>query len=567
MRKGRVVCWWRAGLLALTMASAIGAIVGENAEALGAAVESTPGPAPDATPAGPEPEVAPTDTVVLDLAAAQRMAIADNPSLKAAEERVKQAQERVKQAQSRRWPQVSFVGGASNTWISERDYQLARYAAVAPYWSQFALTTQARLQGEILQFANNVAASITDYFNQAPHQSKPLPPVQNTDRQIIRDLFTASIRSLDDRREVDDSFETYRASVIANWILFNGFERKFSIAEARFGARQAEATYLEAHRLLLSAVAQAYHAAQLAREDIAIAEADEKFNLRQLEEAKARRRVGTGSLSDELNFEVRVNAARAALITARQNYKTALIALAQLLALREAEFPETMQLAPLADESFDDLKRPEPDGLIAFAKDYRPDLHAGELGVARADAAVGRARAPFYPSVAAQVSKDAQRSQDAEFREDDFSTTIGVNVTYEIFAGGRNVARLKETKSVKREAEHNLYDLELQVASDVRQALEELLAAQDRLVLQRANAAFVQRNRDLVEKEYAGGVGSLVRLNEAQRDLVAAQGNLAFARVQLRQAWHNVRTATAETIAPYVDHGDDRLADQGQSTK
>ncbi len=38
-----------------------------------------------------------------------------------------------------------------------------------------------------------------------------------------------------------------------------------------------------------------------------ISRADKAFNERLLKEAQARRRMGAGSLSDELNFEIRVN--------------------------------------------------------------------------------------------------------------------------------------------------------------------------------------------------------------------------------------------------------------------
>jgi outer membrane protein TolC len=54
-----------------------------------------------------------------------------------------------------------------------------------------------------------------------------------------------------------------------------------------------------------------------------------------------------------------------------------------------------------------------------------------------------------------------------------------------------------------------------------------------------------------VEKEYAAGQTSLVRLNEAQRNLIQAQGWLALARVSLRQAWQGLKAATGEILAPF----------------
>src|SRR5690606_18615930 len=103
-------------------------------------------------------------------------------------------------------------------------------------------------------------------------------------------------------------------------------------------------------------------------------------------------------------------------------------------------------------------------------------------------------------------------------------------------------------KYAAEEAEHRTDSVSIDVVSDVRTAIQNLATAQQQLILQRATAEFVSRNRDLVEKEYDAGQGSLVRLNEAQRDLIEAQSRLALARVALRQAWHDLRTATAETL-------------------
>ncbi|MCC6794463.1 MAG: TolC family protein [Candidatus Hydrogenedentes bacterium] len=507
--------------------------------------------APQAEPApngdAPKPAQKPAVETLLTLQMAQGLAVKDSPTIDAAEARIAQAIERVKQARSTWFPTIFAEAAASNTWISESDYDFAKRAASDGYWTSFALGTQARLQGEIAAFAQIVGTNIASVFNPAVQPVSWLVP--NSDRAIVQDLVKASLYSSNARDAVKDQFEAYTISIVADWIVFNGFDRKFSILEARYGKEQTEAALAEAHRILLEAVAQAYFSAQLARENIAIAEADEAFNELQLKQANLRKEVGTGSRSDVLNFQVRVNAARAALISARQSYATSLIALAELLALPDAKFPETMDLAPLEEASLNALEPPDSDGLVAYAKEHRPDLQVSALDVERANAVVGRAKSAFYPTIRAQVSKDGVRDNNPEFGIDDFSTTVGVFGTYELFAGGRNVARVRETKALRAEAEHLARETELNVASEVRTSVEDLREAQELIVLERANAVYVKDNRDLVEKGYQGGVEPLVRLNEAQRDLVQAQANLAFARVQLQASWHRVRTNTGETVA------------------
>jgi len=76
-----------------------------------------------------------------------------------------------------------------------------------------------------------------------------------------------------------------------------------------------------------------------------------------------------------------------------------------------------------------------------------------------------------------------------------------------------------------------------------------VVTAQTQVALQRDNVDLVQRTRDLVGKEYNAGQGSLVRLNEAKKDLTTAQSNLAL--VALRQAWVELETLTGSIMATY----------------
>ena len=165
----------------------------------------------------------------LDLHTAAKIALEKNPSLAAAAARVAQAREQVAQARARYWPTVDAEGAGARVDLSRNDYE------------------------ESLAMA----------------------------------------RLFDPSATIDDPQYRYRAALTANWVLFDGFERKFANLSARYGEQRSEAARSDAQRLLLAAVASAFFQAQLSNEEIAIAEADEAFNEQQLVEAKARRRVGT----------------------------------------------------------------------------------------------------------------------------------------------------------------------------------------------------------------------------------------------------------------------------------
>ncbi len=426
---------------------------------------------------------------VLDLKTAMAIAIDGSPTLAAAAERVAQATERVKQASAAWWPTLDATASARRVDLSNAT----------------ATTNQATAK------AINPAATINNPENY------------------------------------------YNAGLTASWLLFDGFNRRFSITAAEYGESQSRASLLEARRLLLSAVAASFHLAQLAREEIAIAEAAEAFNLQQLDNAKARYRVGTGALSDTLNFEIQANAARANRITAERDYSQAATGLAAIMGIPSATLPEAMQLARLQEVSSDYMTMPDGDTELTYAMAHRPDVLQIDYAVKQAKATVERARARYYPAISVSGSMDGARAGDAGLDGDDFGNTIGIYLSYNLFAGGADTARVREAKRIVAEFEKNSEAVRINVADELRQVLSGLDAAQRQLELQQANAALVQQNRDLVEKEYAAGQGSLVRLNEAQRDLTQAQGRLALARVGLRNAWVNVEAASARILERFPE--------------
>jgi outer membrane protein TolC len=348
----------------------------------------------------------------------------------------------------------------------------------------------------------------------------------------------------------DDTTDRYNARLMATWTLFNGFAREYSSLSARYGMESTKEARKDTLRVLLSSVASSYYNAQLALENIIIAEANAAFNHRLLDEAKARYEVGTGSLSDVLNFEVQINSAKANLIQAKRQYELAAYGLAALMGIPDAILPPHIKLSKLETERQAELAAPDEQTMIQYALEHRPDVQRAYHAVAQSKAGVGAARAGFFPSINLTGILDANQTDNKDFEQDDFSKSIAVNVSYTLFAGGYNRAKVSEARSGLAEAKSNLENTKINLKSEIASAVATLISAQEQLALQRSNAKLVQQVRDLVEKEYAAGQASLVRLNEAQRDLVAAQGNLALSLVSMRQAWENLRAGTGEILLP-----------------
>jgi TolC family type I secretion outer membrane protein len=423
----------------------------------------------------------------LDLETAVEIALAGNPGIGAAAARVHQARALVDQARSTYWPRLDANGTGARVTLSDTVHQ------------------------------ENLA----------------LARIYNSNATI------------------DDPEDYYTADLTASWTLFDGFDRKFSNAAARYGEQSSAAALNDTRRLLISAVALSFFSAQLALENIAIAKADEQFNQRQLADAQTRQRVGTGPLSDVLNFQVRKNQAKTTRINQEYRYKISLYGLAALMGLPRAQFPAHVKLARLSPETPPELAAPAVDKLIAEAMKHRPDIQQTQWRIKQSAAQVKVAQSGYYPTVVLSGSLNGQRTGNPRFGQDDIGNQVQVALSYNLFAGGFTRAKVREARQREIELEKNLQDLSLSTASDIRSAAEQVTTAQTQVTLQRENVDLVQRTRDLVEKEYLAGQGSLVRLNEAQKDLTTAQSNLALALVGLRQAWVELKTRTGNILSVY----------------
>ena len=337
----------------------------------------------------------------------------------------------------------------------------------------------------------------------------------------------------------------YNAELKASWLVFDGLSREFGVAAARHGKMASESAIADARRLLNQGVAHAFFNHQLAREEERIAQADLEFYERLIVEAQARLDAGSGSQSDLLGIRVRANEARALLIETRRLVSTSLVTLAELMAI-DLDDLNKMNFSPLPVETDLDVASPSRAALLQSAQQNRPDLHRAHEETAAATAEAHAARGEYFPQVLLTGAYGGERSQDASFRDDDMGSTVGVALSFPLFEGGRIRAKVEQSRSRQRETELATQSLQNAIESEISNALSSLAAAQQQLVLQTENLDVVRQVRELVQLEYQVGQETLVRLNEAQRDLVAAESRHARARTHLRLAWLDMETVSGE---------------------
>jgi len=151
----------------------------------------------------------------------------------------------------------------------------------------------------------------------------------------------------------------------------------------------------------------------------------------------------------------------------------------------------------------------------------------------------------YRPSVLASGSWGFDRGSNVHYEDDDQSSAAAVEFRWELFTGGARGARVRGAESHRAEAAATLNRLRLSVQAEVRKAIIDLTNAQTQIRLHRETVATALENRRVVQAGYLAGKENLNRLNEAQRDLITADADLALARIRLRQAWSDLHAAAA----------------------
>jgi outer membrane protein len=346
---------------------------------------------------------------------------------------------------------------------------------------------------------------------------------------------------------LDDSAEQFEAALRATFLLWDGGSRRSRLDAALSAAEAAEASLEEIRMDLLANVGRAFTSAQLARENVRISTADAEFQNRQLQDIRRREAAGAASRADRLNFDIRRLAAENAAVTAKANYDNAMAALAALLGV-DADHP----LPPPApvDPDAEAAEAPAYSDAWAEAQTLLPALARAEAQLEAARANVGVERGTRRPTLAAFGDVSATRADDPAFTGDDVGNTIGLQVSWDLWDGGRRRAATREAELGVDEAAAGARGIELQAQSRLASAIHDYNAAIQSEQITKETLELTRENRDLVEAAFRAGQESLLRLNEAQRDFTTAESRAIQARLTREQTWIDLQRAKGTLVLP-----------------
>lgn len=292
-----------------------------------------------------------------------------------------------------------------------------------------------------------------------------------------------------------------------------------------------------AHQVLQAWLGSVAAAAYL--ETAARAEEDAAEHLRLAAVGEA---AGVGLASDRLRAQVALAEARTMRITVGNNLEIARRALGLAMGREEAVTPSGADLL----EGVPDLEA------LLGRSDGRADLRAMARRVENAGRAVDLARAERLPEVGLFGSLQAN-DPDLPFGTEGTSYSVGIGITWPLFAGFRTVAAERQAAAQRTQAESYLAAMTKEARFRVRESWLRWQEAREGLQISAEAAVAAEEGVRLVRTRYENGLATMVALLDAQAALNRARSDAARARADLAAALGELRYRSGALLDDYPE--------------
>lgn len=330
--------------------------------------------------------------------------------------------------------------------------------------------------------------------------------------------------------------ESYNASMSAEYLIFDGFVRKFNNTknEADFQLskyqerQQIENKVLEVYEKYFNVAFQQQVVDNLL------------FNIKnsedRLQRSQRKLKYGQGTKLDELNAQVDLNNDSIAYMEAVQNLNNYKRDLNLLLG-------QNIEQVYNIDTKIDFSPIPKKDEAFEIAKEENINLQLSKQNVSISEIDIKINKARFLPKITGSGSFNWNESQNPPtsfaLANEASGINLGLNLTWNLFDGS-NVANVKTAKITKANREIELQQTEQQIKLDVLNAYETYSLAQYTLFAESKNVETNTLNFERSQSQFSLGQITAVEIRQAQINLLNAKNNQAKAKYDLKFAEANL---------------------------
>ena len=307
---------------------------------------------------------------------------------------------------------------------------------------------------------------------------------------------------------------------------------------------QAEAQYATARQDLLLRVTQAYFDLLLAQETVAAAQAQKSAIAEQLAVTAKGFEIGTASITDSQEAQARFDLASAQEIAAANDL------LVKRRALRLVTGKEPLALKRL--KAGVTIGQPQPADVDSWSNSAEQGNYAVQAAQASyeiADREVGKQRAGHLPTLDL-VATRGRASQQTQMvvgvlypGSDSNSTTVGLQLSVPLLAGGATNSRHRESVALRDKARADLDNAKRQAALQALQAylgvtsgLAQVQALEQGLAYSRSALASNRLNYEIGMRANIDVLNAQQQVFSTQRDLAKARFDTLAAQVRLKAA-------------------------------
>jgi len=279
-------------------------------------------------------------------------------------------------------------------------------------------------------------------------------------------------------------------------------------------AEAADATLEDIRDQVVLAVSRLYLQAVAAESRISAARADVDTALALHQQAVDMKAAGVVPAIEVLRTEVQLASERERLIIASNDAATSKLALERAVGLpldAQVTLSEPLRYSPPPAIDVDEA--------LARALGHRADYRSARLAVDAADEALTAARDSALPS----LEMLANYGKVGPTLDDALATyTVGAAVSVPVFTGGAIKARKTTASAHLAERRARLADLEARISYEVRSALLDLEAADERALVAQDAVRLAESQLEQSRDRFAAGVADGVEVVQAQQAVAAA---------------------------------------------
>ena len=315
--------------------------------------------------------------------------------------------------------------------------------------------------------------------------------------------------------------------------VFNGFQdvANYRRTEAVIAVRKAQ--LLDAQMIVLLDVAQTFYQVLRSERSVEVLENSLRVQNERVRDIQAKKSAGLARPLDVAQTEAQASQTRVNLIQARTDVENGRKLLSFLTGA-------SLHDNPLVDDFALPASVPSAEEMVKDAELGRQDLAAARFNIEAARQQVQQAFGEYYPSVSVSLTNWIKRQSSVSGSW--WSGAITANIP--IFEAGRIEADARIALSALRQATLNESLVRRQIDRDVEVALQNLLAADERVRELRVQLAAAQEAFRQAEQSYNVGLATNLERLTAQDSLLSTQLQLVSAEFDRKVFYLDLRRIT-----------------------